>query len=264
MIWDDPDKRKPGLKTKVLFCCLAMALASHTTPWAADEAAALFEKGMALRSEGKHREALEAFQGVLLSSPSHVEALVQMGAILEDLGKLQEATKCYRSALKIKGSHAAARRNLEQLEAARVLNDPPKTVSPARESLIQLGLRAMEMHDPQRALGFFRVSRGVLDRDPRPLFYSAIALERQGKKHQAIALYEQTVTAFPDFAPAWTNLIVALVRSSEPAEAVTKSQDARRAVPDDRRIQWLAEFSPDIASRLKRLTTAQADGHAPP
>lgn len=248
------------MKTKVLFCCFAVALASHTPLWAADEAASLLEKGTALRSEGKHKEALEAFQAVLMSSPSHVEALVQMGAILEDLGKLQEATKCYRSALKIQGSHAAARRNLEQLEAVRVLNDPPKTVSPAREALIELGLGAMEQRDPQRALGFFRVSRGVLDRDPRPLFYSAIALERQGHERHAISLYEETVTAFPDFAPAWTNLILALVRSSEPADAVTRSQEARKAVPDDRRIQWLAEFSQEIVSRLKTLTTAQADG----
>lgn len=211
--------------------------------WASGETAGFSAKGIALRAEGKPREALEAFQQALVASPRQAETLVQMGATLEDLGKLDTAANCYRKALKTYPGHAAARRNLEQLQALRALNEAPKSPSPVREDLLQRGVQAMEEHDLNRAMQLFRLSRGMLDQDPRPLFFSAIAAEHRGLTRRAIELYEQTVKAFPGFAPGWTNLVIALLLTGNRQDAVARVEEARKAVPDDRGIRWLSDLT---------------------
>lgn len=243
MIWLDTVKRILVLNVKVLSWSLAVVVAAQVGTWASGETTGFFAKGAALRVEGKPQEALEAFQQELVATPGQAETLVQMGATLEDLGKLQAAADCYRQALRRDPGHAAARRNLEQLEALRALNEAPKSPHPAREELLQRGLQAMENHDLDRAQDLFRLSRGILDQDPRPLFFTAIAAERRGLTRKAIDLYEQTVTAFPGFAPGWTNLVIALLLSGNRQDAVTRVLEARKAVPDDRGIRWLLDLT---------------------
>ena len=248
MIWLDTAKRIVVLNLKILSCSLVILVAAQVGTWAADETAGLFAKGIALRVDQKPREALEAFRQALAAAPGNLETLVQMGATLEDLGKTQEAAACYRRVLHVDPNHASARRNLQQLEASRVINEASKLPNPAGERFLMLGLQAMGAHDFDRALHLFRLSRGMLDHDPRPLFFSAIVAERSGVTRRAIDLYEQTVVAFPDFAPGWKNLVIALLRSGDRQGAIGRLKEARKAVPDDRGIRWLFDLTADRKS----------------
>ncbi|MBM3303220.1 MAG: tetratricopeptide repeat protein, partial [Deltaproteobacteria bacterium] len=222
------------MPTRPSIWLLVTALMWHGAAGAAEKADTHFAKGTDLRIEGKTKEAVEALKKAVSLMPGNADALVQLGAALEDVSKWEEAAHAYRRALELDPSNRAAQRNLEHIEASRALNEPPKLVNTAREALLQRGLHALEQGDADRALAVFRLCRGLLQNDPRPLFYSAVVMERHGKISDCIALYEQTIAAHPRFAPAWTNLLVVLLASGDREAAKKRAQDAIRALPDDR------------------------------
>ena len=179
-------------------CLIFIALLPH--PGLGQSVESLVAQGKSLRAEGKKRKAVDVFAMILDRSPEHVESLVQMGAANEDLRKWRKAVECYRRVLKIAPDNPMAARNLRQLRSFRVVNAPVKVANPAGEHLIQIGLKAYKGGDLKRALEVFRLCRGLLKDDPRPLLYSAVILELQGKTRSAIALYERTIETFPRFA----------------------------------------------------------------
>ena len=201
-----------------------------------------FEKGLTLRIEGKNAQAVEAFKRVLADSPTHVRALVQMGAALEDQGKWKEAAQAYRRALEIDPRDGSAIRNLAQLASSRSMDTPIQAPNPSKEDLLRNGLRALESKDFDKASKIFRLSRGLFPNDPRPLFYSAITLEQQGKLSAAIALYETGVASFPDYIPARINLIVALISVGDREKAGVQAQKAFDIIPDNPRVRYLARL----------------------
>jgi protein O-GlcNAc transferase len=201
-----------------------------------------FEKGLALRIEGKNAQAVEAFKRVLADSPTHVRAMVQMGAALEDQGKWREAAQAYRRALEIDPRDGSAIRNLAQLASSRSMDTPIQAPNPSKEDLLRNGLRALESKDFDKASEIFRLSRGLFPTDPRPLFYASVTLEQQGKVATAIALYERTVETFPDYIPARINLIVALVSAGDREKAGGQAQKALDIMPDNPRVRYLARL----------------------
>lgn len=201
-----------------------------------------FEKGLTLRFEGKNAQAVEAFKRVLADSPTHVRALVQMGAALEDQRKWREAVQAYRRALEIDPRDGSAIRNLAQLASSRSMDTPIQAPNPSKEDLLRNGLRALESKDFDKAWEIFRLSRGLFPNDPRPLFYSAITLEQQGKVAPAIALYERNVESFPDYIPARINLIVALIHVGDREKAGGQAQKALDIIPDNPRVRYLARL----------------------
>ena len=201
-----------------------------------------FEKGVALRIEGKNAQAVEAFKKVLADSPTHVRALVQMGAALEDQGKRKEAAKVYRRALEVDPGDDSAIRNLAQLASSRSMDTPIHAPNPSKEDLLRNGLQALESKDFDKASKIFRLSRGLFPNDPRPVFYSAITLEQQGKIAAAIALYERSVESFPDNISARINLIVALISAGDREKAGGQAQKALDVMPDNPRVRYLARL----------------------
>ena len=108
----------------LVFSAIGLLLALQAEPCVADEAAQYVEKGTALRIEGRNREAVAAFHKAISYASDRVDALIQMGAALEDRGSWQEAMAAYRRALEVDPGNTTAQRNLEQLRASRIVNDP--------------------------------------------------------------------------------------------------------------------------------------------
>lgn len=217
----------------------------------AAEEAVEFEKAAALRIEGKNRRAIEAFDRILSVYPDHVAALVQKGAALEDQGKWKEAVKIYRDALEIDPNNASASRNLQQLLSNRMMDTPLACPNPVKESLINRGLEALEGTDFERARQVFTLSRGLLPDDPRPLFYQAFTLEKQGKIHEALEVYEKTVEAFPDYTPARIQRIICLLASGERKLAQREAQKAREVLrdsPEARALRTVVKEPPPLGS----------------
>jgi tetratricopeptide (TPR) repeat protein len=210
-----------------------------------------FQRGLALRMEGKNAQAVEAFGKVPVDSPEYVRALVQKGAALEDMGKKREASNTYERALRIDPRNASAARNLEQLYSAGMMEGAVQAPNPAKEELVRNGLRALASGDFGKALEVFRLSRGLLPGDPRPLFYSALTMERQGNLNAAISLYERTTESFPDHIPARINHILAFLAVGDRERAMRHCRKALENSPENRRLRSLS----DLLSRVEALTT---------
>jgi tetratricopeptide (TPR) repeat protein len=201
-----------------------------------------FQKGVSLRIEGKHAQAVEAFRKVLADSPTHVRALVQMGAALEDQGKWKEAAQAYRRALEVDSRDGSAIRNLAHLISSRSVDTPIQAPNPSKEELVRKGLQALETKDFVKASEIFGLSRGLFPNDPRPLLYAAVTLEEQGKAAAAIALYEKCIESFPDYIPARINLIVALISAGDRERAGGQAQKALELMPDNPRARYLVRL----------------------
>lgn len=211
-----------------------------------------FDNGVALRIEGKSAQAVSAFKKVLVVSPTNVRALVQMGAALEDQGKWKEAAQAYRRALEVNPNDGPAVRNLAQLASSHSMITPIQTPNPSKEDLIREGLQALEARNFHKASEIFRLSRGLFPKDPRPSFYAAITLERQGKSRAAIALYQRNVEAFPDYIPARINLIVAMISAGDRENAGKLAQKALELVPNNPRVLYLARLLGSPGSQEKK------------
>jgi Flp pilus assembly protein TadD len=193
-----------------------------------------------LRSEGKSGQALDLLKRCVAQRPNHAKTYVHMGGILEDQGKWKEAASAYRRALEIEPGNASATRNLEQLISSRTVEGPLPAQDPFKEELMRTGLQAIEAENYPKALEVFRLSGGLFPKDPRSLFYSALALEGQGKVSHAIALYERIVEVFPDYGKARINLIVALMSKGDKEAAERRIQEAAPIMPENRRFNYLA------------------------
>ncbi|MFH1114119.1 MAG: tetratricopeptide repeat protein [Pseudomonadota bacterium] len=215
----------------------------------------LVAQGKTSRAEGKRQKAIDVFETVLERAPGHVEAWVQLGAAYEDLKKWPDALRCYRRALEIAPDNPVAARNLKQLQSFRAVNKPVEVSNPSGEHLIRVGLEAFHRGDIERALQVFRLCRGLLKNDPRPLFYSAIILEREGKVRSAVALYERIIEAFPEFVPARVNLVIALLASGDRQTALKKAEEGLEVLPDNVRLRYLARLisgkEPPVASTAR-------------
>ncbi len=216
----------------------------------------LVAQGKASRADGKKQKAIDAFQTVLDRAPEHVESLVQMGAAYEDLRQWRNAVRCYRRALKISPNNLVAARNLKQLRSSRVVNTPVEVPNSSGEHLIRRGLKAFQRGDLKGAFEVFRLCRGLLKDDPRPLLYSAIILERRGKVRSAIALYERTIEAFPEFAPARVNHVIALLVSGDRQTALRSAQASLEVLPGNVRLRYLARLCSN--RKLERASTARS------
>ncbi|MCA1961766.1 MAG: tetratricopeptide repeat protein [Desulfomonile sp.] len=201
-----------------------------------------FKRGVALRAERRDSEAIEAFKRVLSVSPDHTESLVHMGASLEDLGDLKGAERVYRKALEKEPDHAAARRNLDHLLAARDINAAPSGPKASEDLLFTKGLNDLERNEFDAALAAFRLLRGFNPEDPRPLFYTALVWERRGDHDRTRAAYKQAIQAFPGYAPARVNFVVFLLEVGDRPAAAREARAAADAIPGDPRVRYLARL----------------------
>ena len=111
------------------------------------------------------------------------------------------------------------------------------------------------------AAGF--VSRWNLDPDenPRAMAYynTAVSLERQDLREQAVSYYRKALECKPDFVQAHVNLGVLLAREGEIDEAIAHDQEALRLRPNDSTAHCnlanilISRGNPDEAERHYRL-----------
>jgi Flp pilus assembly protein TadD len=220
-----------------------------------------FERGFALRVDGKPRKALESFRKVRPGSTEYVAAQVQSGACLEDLGNLKEAEKTYLAVLAADPNNRSARRNLEHLGLVKALKTPINGPHPGKEAILHARLRALEAKDHERALQIFRMFRGLCPTDPRPLLYSALTMESRGLPVEAQAIYESMLRMDRSYVPARVNLVVLLLQKGDPA-AARKALDSKTPSEDqDPRLKYLnrilVQKAPTLLSERASIISSQ-------
>ena len=241
---------KPGalhhLKTAtpyrlILSGVLLLALMAGTLPGEAQELSDM-EQGLALRNQGKIRQALDAFSRVPPSSPDFVRALVLKGAVLEDLGKPEEAEVAYEQALQMDPRHSIALRNVKQLRGARSIYVPVRGAHPSKEILLRKGIAELQKDEFQTALNTFRLLRSLFPGDPRIQLYCALTWDRWGEVQRAVDIYRRIIGDFPEYEPARINLIVALIRAGDRTSALKQTRSAMEKMPENHQIKYLARL----------------------
>lgn len=226
-----------------IFLLTAGISLTQTLCLAGEDSSDLLRQGIALRMEGQNQKAGEVLAKIQPDSPVYTTALIHIGALLEDQGKPEDALRAYAAALEIDHFLPSARRSYDQLAASTVMAVRGKHSDAAREAFIAAGLEAAHQKDFNRSIEVFQLCRGLFPADPRPLFYSAIVRERQGRLQDAEVLYERTTEGFPEFAPAWVNYLIVLLTSGKSQKAARFSQKARDLFPRDLRVIHLERIA---------------------
>lgn len=208
----------------------------------AAESAPDFGEGIALRIAGKNRRAAQVFQRFLETRPDHAGAWTHLGAALEDLGKRRNAERAYERALDIEPTSASARRNLENLRAARTIQRADDEPNAAWQILVAQGAAALDEGRYGDALEVFRVAAGLAPGDPRPWLYSALAHEGRGRRREAERVYRRIIERFPSYAPARVNLVLLLLEDKHRDSASRVVREALERLPDDPSLRYLAGF----------------------
>ena len=185
----------------------------NPTAWSA-----MYNLGLALKTEGDARGALHWYAKTLELTPGNPEVLNNAGVALMSLGDTAEAVRSYREALRLAPTYALARNNLAGALAA--LGD--------RQSAIREYGEALRL-EPDHA----EARRDL-----------AKVLAADGRVEDAVREFREALRIRPDDADARHNLGVTLDRAGRPDEAILEFRDALRRSPGDAVIQR------DLASAL--------------
>jgi tetratricopeptide (TPR) repeat protein len=132
--------------------------------------------GDILLKQGKHKEALRAFDTAIRFMPSAPEAYCNRGVALQELGRLEEALAAEDRAIRLRPEYGTAHFNrgnvLKALErfddAVAAYGRAVKTQSQFAEAFLNRGLSLLELNRPMEALADFNRVLGI-----RPNFASA-------------------------------------------------------------------------------------------
>jgi serine/threonine-protein kinase len=185
----------------------AVAAARAAIELKADDAAAHFNLGFALLGQGKFDGAIAEFGTCIRLKPKDAGAHCNLGIALERQGKLDEAEAEFRTAVRLEPDDAAADRNLGVF-----LCDVKRDYTGAEAE--------------------FRAAIRLQLDDATAHYILGNALEKQGKRDEAIAEYRTAIRLAPDHAEAHNNLGTALRARGERDEAIAEYRAAVRVKPD--------------------------------
>ena len=152
-----------------------------------------YSKGVASDQQGKHDEALQAFDRAIAINPQFALAWYKKGHTLFNQSKYDEAIQAYNKVIEIAPQHAEIWN-----DKGVVLNNQGKY-----DEAIQVLNKAIEL-DPQFALAWYN---------------KGLALSDQGKYDEALKAYDEAIRLNPDFAKAWYAKGAALEAQSNTAAA---------------------------------------------
>ena len=174
-----------------------------------DNAAAWKQKGNALNEQGKHDEAIKAFEGAIKVydeairlNPKDAIAWNNKGEVLRFQDKYDEAIKCFDEAIKINYRYAAALNN-----KGNALDDQGNHDM------------AIDAYDGAIWLDFYYAEAWN---------NKGTALIHYGEYDDAIEAYDEAITINPYYAVAWYNkgkILKALGRTSEADVAFAKGKE---------------------------------------
>jgi len=202
--------------------------------------------GKALFVQGRTAEAVAAYRKALEIDPEVPEAHNNLGVALASQGQIKEAVAHYRQALKINPDYAQARSNLEA-----VLGGSSRG-GEAASGLVNDGVALARQGRTEEAIALFRQALRVDPRSANAHIDLGVALAAQGKAQESIAEYRQALAIAPDSALAHNNLGFALAGQGRLKEAVVEYRQALKINPDD------AQAAYNLREALSRLSPAAA------
>ena len=179
-----------------------------------------FMRGIDLEAQGKHAEALDAFQQATQANPNSGVAWTHLGAMLQSAGRTEESLAAFDQALKIDPRNAYAwegkarglmlqrayREAIDCSERALAIN--PKLV----EALYVKGRSLASSDDKRRLQEALKTLDQALALNPNhvaALAYKAFALGMLGRYDEAIPPGLKAVSLNPNYDMVWRILATA-------------------------------------------------------
>ncbi|CAA7616717.1 TPR repeat-containing protein (fragment) [Magnetospirillum sp. LM-5] len=184
----------------------------------ADPFTAAFNRGLALKSQGRLDEAAAAYRQAIALGPDQPAAYNNLAVILAAQGKTADAIAHYQHVLKLAPDHRSAHGNLglalksqgRLAEAVscyrRALDMDPDDIG----VLNNLGAALQELARTDEAIVHLRRAVELAPDHPQALYNLGNALSDAGNLDEAIACYARAVAAKPSFALArgrWAHLM---------------------------------------------------------
>ena len=171
-----------------------------TAPQPTESVDDLITRGLALRGQGKHAEALALFERATQLDPNSFTAWNNVGYSLDDMSRYEQALVAYDRAISLDHNNAT------------VLNNKGRTLS-----TLQRFSEALAAYEQARAL------------DPKNDFaWHGIGevLYNLGRYSEALAAFEQEIALVPEDALAWNGKGSALYNLQRYAEALAAHEQA--------------------------------------
>ena len=199
---------------------------------------AALEPAVALFRGGRIAEAEALLRDLLATQPANADALELLGTALGIQGRHGEALDAFERARDARPSSVSIRRNraqalfhLGRMEEARAELEKALRMRPDNAaSWALLGNVLAALRD---AAGAERAYRRALQHEPTPQahYNLALLLQENGRADEAIAAYRQALASAPGFAPAHNNLANALKMRGRLDEALAHYAEAVRHDP---------------------------------
>lgn len=168
----------------------------------------LFGWGLALESTGRFQEAVDVFDRLLRTHPSHAQALTHRGICLVPLGRAEEARKAFRKAIHAQPRFAQPYLNLTELafKLGR-LDEARATISQGlgacpTDPLIWNGLVLFDLwtKDVEAAMEHAAMALGRFPKGGGGLWHHLVALAHQksGAMSEALDILDQGLALFPE------------------------------------------------------------------
>ena len=177
------------------------------------QAAALYNQGLKLSSEGRHLEAIGCFEAALAGEPENLKILFALGNTAQALGMPGPAEQFFRLVLAAEPGRIEALVNLGnllrasgQFEAAITLLRPAAARHPQQPELaLTLGSAFREAGDEANAVQCYRTALLADSACVPALVNLADMLCDVGEREEARTLYDRAISADPDNAQARLN-----------------------------------------------------------
>lgn len=215
-----------------------------------------FNKGAILQESGDFAKAVDCYQRAIALNPRFDYAWFRTGVALEELHRREEALKCYDRVLALVPNDVLALSNkagilqdlkrgdeaLKLLDQALEIDRNDRNVWNNKASVL-IDLRrfkeAIAALEQAKKLGMAGTSRGIaycirmLGGDgPEELSSKALQELGNGRAQEALALLEQALRLAPEYAQAWVNKGVCLVRLNRVQEALECFNQSMALKPD--------------------------------
>lgn len=196
---------------------------------------------VALKMQGRHREALEKFDSALLAAPDLPRAEANRAATLLHLDRKDDAVEGFRRAVARDPSHLAAHQQLNALlyrlgrddEFLRSYDDAAAKLANPAVLLIAKGGMLARTEKFDDALDCFE--RAVAAAPDSSAAHVGRALSEAGlnRLDRAIEAYEKALALEPGDVTTQVNLAGTLLRAGDPARALSLTVDAVARRPED-------------------------------
>jgi len=215
-------------------CCLILLLIPRLTPAGFGQSALRTDSIQAVQSALRGRDfaqALELTRAQLQQSPRDARLWTLQGLALAGLKRNPEAIKAYDKALSISPNYLSALQGSVQLEfetgdadaiprLERILQQLPNDPT----SNAMRAVLAYKQHDCTTAVKHFTLSTQLISRQPGALAEYGACLMDLERPTEAVPIFKQIATQFPDDARTRYDLAVAEVAAHQGKEAIETLQ----------------------------------------